>query len=147
MQRAAARRHVTVAPGAQHVEDGIRGARLGNREPDPHDAGLRLPDQLEAVAEAPANGAFEVGDEAEEVALGHRVERLPAASPERHGLEQDLVVGRPVSAGVAVDECHLAWAARAEERVVVEEPGEIRRLARSPCRTGCDEEQRNREHA
>src|SRR5207247_3517559 len=59
MQRAAAGRHVTVAAGTQHVEDGIRGTRLRDREPDPHGAGLRLLDQLEAVAEVPADGAFE----------------------------------------------------------------------------------------
>ena len=146
MQRAAAGRHVTVAAGTQHVEDGIRGTRLRDREPDPHGAGLRLLDQLEAVAEVPADGAFEVGDEAKEVALRHGVERLPAASPERHRLEEDLVVGRPVGVGVAVDERHVAGPPLAEERVIVEESGKSRRRARPP-RTRRDEEQRDRENA
>src|SRR5256885_1649 len=65
VQRPAAWRHVDVASGAQHVQDRIRSAGLGDRETDSHDAGLRLVDQLEPVAEASTDGTLEVGHQAE----------------------------------------------------------------------------------
>src|SRR5262249_38868377 len=85
-ERAVPRRHLAALATAQHVEDGIRGAGFRDRETDAHGAGFRPIDHREAFAEPPADRALEVGDEAEEVALGHGVERLPAASPERHRL-------------------------------------------------------------
>jgi len=76
-----------------------------------------------------ANGGLEVGHQPEQVALGHRVERVPAASPERDRLEQDLVVRRPVRIGVAIDERNVIRSAPAKKGVVVEKSGEIRRRA------------------
>jgi len=84
-----------------------------------------LVDQLEAGSEPQADRTLEVGEKPEQIALGHRVERVAATSPERHRLEQDLVIRRPLRIRISVHEGHVIRSTRAKERIVVEESGEL----------------------
>src|SRR5262249_39311408 len=122
----------------------IRRAGLGDPEPDAHDSGPGLVGERESRAELLAERVLEVADETKEVVLRHRSERVPAAAPQRDGLEQYLVVSRPVGLRVPVDECDVTGRACPQDRVVVEKPRRVlARVSRAPpaATTGEDEEQ------
>jgi hypothetical protein len=92
-------RHVVAAVAAQHVEDGIGLARFRDREPDAQRARAGLVGHPERGVQAAAHDGLEIGDQSQQVAFRHGIERLPSAPPERHRLEEDLVVLRPVHLG------------------------------------------------
>src|SRR5262245_11713927 len=73
------RRRQRSTPGSEHVEDRIRGARIGDREPDTHDAGTRLIDEAEPCTELVADRVLEHAHQPKQVILGNRGERIPAA--------------------------------------------------------------------
>ena len=123
IDRTARRWGQTSASRAQHVEDRIRGAGVGDREPDAHDAGTGLIDEPESCAELLAERVLEGAHQAEQVVLRHRIERIPAAPPQRDGLEQHGIVPAPVGVRVPVHERDVTRRTFPQERVVVQEPG------------------------
>src|SRR2546425_327477 len=117
-------------PGVMRIR--VRGMRVGDREPDAHHAGAGLVDEAEALSQSRAHSALEVGDEAQEILLRHRLERLPPAAPERHRLEKHLVVRRPVRVWGAIHQRQVVRAALAQKRGVVQETGHLRRRGGVP---------------
>src|SRR5262249_11919571 len=131
------------ARGGEEGDDRIRRAGLGDPEPDAHDSGPWLVGERESGAELLAERVLEVADETKQVVLRHRSERVPAAAPQRDGLEQHLVVSRPVGLWVPVDECDVTGRACPQERVVVEKPRRVlARVSRAPRTTAtCENEE------
>src|SRR5262249_18758690 len=143
---AGAMRPTGATRGREHVQYRVRGMRVGDPEADPHHAGSGLVDEAEVLLQVRAHRALEVGDEPQEVLLRHRLERSASAPPERHGLEHHGVVRVPVRLRVAVDQMELVRAPFAQERVVVEEAGRVRRRDGSPTRAGDGRQQKEQQH-
>src|SRR5262249_7339558 len=131
------------ARGGEEGDDRIRRAGLGDPEPDAHDSGPWLVGERESGAELLAERVLEVADEAKQVVLRHRSERVPAAPPQRDGLEQHLVVSGPVGLRIPIDERDVTRRTCPQERVVVENPGRLLvRLSRAPRTTAtCENEE------
>ena len=127
--------------GGQDVEDRIRGIGVGDGQPDAQHTAVRLVDEAEIPCQAGSHRALEVLDQPQQIFFRHGLERLAAAAPDRHGLEEDLRVAGPVRVRVAVDVPDVARGALAQDGVVVEETGRSQRPGRGAALGAAGERQ------
>ena len=150
IQRIAAGRDRLVARrDGEHVEHGVGGVRLRDRQTDAQNARAGAVDERQAATRARSHRLLEVVRETEEVVGRHRIERLAPAAPDRDGLDHHRMIARPIGGGVPVHEPHLVRSTGAQQPIVVEEPRHVRRcraMARRACAGTQQEEKRQGTH-